>query len=77
MKMRIHVTEPRALDRLARTLARAGCVVERSSHDVVEVGAPSQLLDEAPPSRETELELRFFLRAWESENPGVRARLLT
>ena len=72
--MRVYVSDPRALYSLSTALLDAGCLVARTSPHGLEVHAPWKV-DDADATDQTELELRFFLRAWEDVHPGVAAEL--
>jgi hypothetical protein len=73
--MKIRVSDPSAVDDLVTALSESECVVSRTDADSIEVGAPWQIFDSVQPKRQAELELTFFLRAWEARHPGIATTL--
>lgn len=65
MAIRVAISDPALLSGLTATLARNSCGVRAVSDRVFELTA------HADGDVETQVELEFFLRAWQNANPGV------
>jgi hypothetical protein len=74
--MQIEISDPAYMDSLRAHLQRAGCPSERRSEEVVEVLV---LRASDAPMSESDVRLKIFghLREWCSDNPGVKANLLS
>jgi hypothetical protein len=64
--MKVHLSDSSFLGHLMDDLLRGGCIASRVEADTVVVKHP-----DAADAREAQLELHFFLRAWEFRHPGV------
>ncbi|MBD0328508.1 MAG: hypothetical protein ICV64_00160 [Thermoleophilia bacterium] len=67
--MRIRINDPTAADELLAALAAADCVAERTDDDAVEVDVRWADGDH----RQAEIELSFFVKAWQAQRPGLVA----
>lgn len=74
--MQIEISDPAYMDSLRAYLQHAGCPSERRTDEIVEVRV---LWSPDAPMTETEMRSKIFghLRAWCSDNPGVKANLLS
>jgi hypothetical protein len=72
MTLRIDVNDEQLLDDLMAALARHGCLTNRIGPATFRVVCPR-----ARDSREAQLEVGFFVRAWQAHHPGVEAVLTT
>jgi hypothetical protein len=74
--MQIEISDPAFMDSLRTYLQRSGCPSERRSEEVVEVLV---LRTTAEPMTESDMRMKVFghLREWCSDNPGVKANLLS
>jgi hypothetical protein len=66
----VHVNRPELVDDLMRALRRSGCTVRQTSPWSCSV-RHMQAADE----REAQVELAFFLRAWQTRHRNARALL--
>jgi hypothetical protein len=69
--MRIRLNDPGAAPDLVDALAAADCVAEPTEDGVVKVDVPWASAE--GDERQAEIELCFFLRAWEAQRPGLVA----
>ncbi len=67
--MTIRFSDPRIADDLLEALGAADCIAERVADDTVEVEIP--WVERADDRRQAEVELVFFVRAWEAQHPGL------
>ncbi|HEY7207148.1 MAG TPA: hypothetical protein VH416_02815 [Gaiellaceae bacterium] len=70
--MRVRLSDADYLPRLERSLRAAGCVPFKLDGETIHVAHP-----EAADPVEAEVELHFFVRAWQLEHPAVEALVLT
>jgi hypothetical protein len=70
MTLRIDVNDEQLLDDLMAALARHGCLTNRVGPATLRVVCPR-----ARDAREAQLEVRFFVRAWQARHPNVEAVL--
>ena len=68
--MKLELSDEKLLGELMNTLVRHGCLADRIAPNVCRIVYPR-----AWTAREAQLELRFFLRAWQTNHPGVVAVL--
>ena len=68
--MRIDVEDEQLLADLMAALARNGCLTNRTGPSTFRVVSPR-----ARDVREAQLEIGFFVRAWQARHPGVEAIL--
>jgi hypothetical protein len=67
--MRVVVSDPALADDLLGFLRRAHCNAERLGRDTLAVTLPDPI-----PEETARRELEAYLRVWQSQHPGVRAR---
>ena len=72
--MRLVLSHPELAPDLVQALNETDCVAARAGSHTVEVFAP-WLLEGGDPAH-ARTEVLFFVRAWASGHPGVRATLL-
>jgi hypothetical protein len=74
--MHVEISDPAYVDSLRAYLQHEGCPSERRSDDVVEVLV---LRTNGAPMSESDMRMKVFghLREWCSDNPGVKANLLS
>jgi hypothetical protein len=72
--MKLRISHPHLAPALVQALNETDCLAARTALDTVEVYAP-WLLDGGPTAH-AEAELLFFVRAWGSEHPEFRAKLV-
>jgi hypothetical protein len=70
MAMRLELSDEKLLGELIGVLARHGCLADQIAPNVCRIVYPR-----AWTAREAQLELRFFVRAWQTNHPGVTAVL--
>jgi hypothetical protein len=70
MALQLELSDEKLLGELMTTLARHGCFADRVAPNVCRIVYPR-----AWTAREAQLELRFFVRAWQTNYPGVVAVL--
>jgi hypothetical protein len=70
MTLTLELSDEKLLGELITTLARHGCLADRVAPNACRIGYPR-----AWTAREAHLELRFFVRAWQANHPGVEAVL--
>jgi len=70
MALKLELSDEKLLGELMNTLARHGCLADRITPNVCRIVYPRTWT-----AREAQLELRFFLRAWQTNHPGVVAVL--
>ena len=70
MALRLELSDEKLLVDLMGALARHGCLANQVAPNVCRIVYPR-----AWTPREAQLELRFFLRAWQTNHPGVKAVL--
>jgi hypothetical protein len=70
MAIKLELSDENLLEELMSTLARHGCLADRIAPNVCRIAYPR-----AWTAREARLELRFFVRAWQANHPGVTAVL--
>jgi hypothetical protein len=70
--MRVRLSDAGYTARLERSLLAAGCVACKLDGSTLEVTHPG-----AEDAVEEEVELHFFIRAWQLEHPDVEAMVLT
>ena len=70
MTLTLELSDEELLGDLMGTLARHGCFADRIAPHACRIVYPRTWT-----AREAQLELRFFLRAWEANHPGVVAVL--
>jgi hypothetical protein len=70
MTLRLELSDEQLLGELINALARQGCLVDRIAPNACRIVCPR-----AWTAREAQLEIRFFLRAWQTNHPGVDAML--
>ena len=76
--MRIRLSTPEVADDLVAALRTADCLAARTSGETIEVGFPWHVLDGSRyDAHHARAELRFFLRAWLIDHPGVHATVMT
>ena len=74
--MQIEISDPAYMDSLRAYLQQEGCPSERRSEEVVDVLV---LRTSEAPMSESDMRMKIFghLREWCSDNPGVKANLLS
>jgi len=70
MALKLELSDEKLLGELMNALARQGCLADRIAPNVCRIVYPR---DWTP--REAQLELRFFVRAWQAKHPGAIAVL--
>jgi hypothetical protein len=70
MAMKLELSDEKLLGELIGVLARHGCLADRIAPNACRIVYPR-----AWTAREAQLELRFFVRAWQTNHPGVTAVL--
>jgi hypothetical protein len=70
MTLRIDVNDEQLLADLMAALARNGCLTNRIGPSTFRVVSPR-----ARNAREAQVEIAFFVRAWQVRHPGVEAVL--
>jgi hypothetical protein len=70
MALKLELSDEKLLGELMNTLARHGCLADRIAPNMCRIVYPR-----AWTAREAQLELRFFVRAWQTNHPGVVAIL--
>jgi hypothetical protein len=70
MALKLELSDEELLADLMGTLARHGCLADRIGSHACRIAYPRTWT-----AREAQLELRFFLRAWQANHPGVVAVL--
>lgn len=68
--MRVELSDSACLSPLVDDLLRGGCLPTRVDETTLEVFHPY-----ASDAEEAQIELAFFLRAWQSAHPGVQLTL--
>ena len=72
MALRLELSDERLLGDLVGMLAHHGCLADQIAPNACRIAYPR-----AWTPREAQLELRFFVRAWQANHPGVKAVLST
>jgi hypothetical protein len=72
--MKLLINHPELAPELVSALNETDCLAARTTRDTVEVFVP-WLLDGGNTAH-TATELLFFVRAWASQHPDFRARLI-
>ena len=70
MTLRLELNDERLLGELIKMLAQQGCLVDRTAPNACRIGYPRTWTP-----REAQLEIQFFLRAWQANHPSVDAVL--
>lgn len=70
MTLRLELSDERLLGDLIHALARHGCLADRVTPTECRIVYPRAWRPD-----EAQLELRFFLRAWQANHPGAVAVL--
>jgi hypothetical protein len=70
MAFKLELSDEKLLGELMNALAGHGCLADRVAPNVCRIVYPR-----AWTPREAQLELRFFVRAWQANHPGVVAVL--
>jgi hypothetical protein len=70
MALRLELSDEKLLRDLIGMLARHGCLADQIAPNACRIVYPR-----AWTPREAQLELRFFVRAWQANHPGVEAVL--
>jgi hypothetical protein len=70
MTMKLELSDEKLLGELMGVLTRNGCRADQIAPNVCRIVYPR-----AWTAREAQLELTFFVRAWQANHPGVRAVL--
>jgi hypothetical protein len=70
MAMKLELSDEKLLGELMGVLAHHGCLADRIEPNVCRIVYPRTWT-----AREAQLELRFFVRAWQTHHPGVTAVL--
>jgi len=70
MALKLELSDEKLIGEMMNTLARHGCLADRITPNVCRIVYPRTWT-----AREAQLELRFFLRAWQTNHPGVVAVL--
>jgi hypothetical protein len=70
MTLRLELSDERLLTDLIAALARHGCLADRIAPNSCRIACPRSW-----SANEAQLEIGFFLRAWQSRHPGVTAIL--
>jgi hypothetical protein len=70
MTLRLELSDERLLGELIHALARHGCLADRIAPNACRIVHPRAWTPD-----EAQLELSFFLRAWQANHPGVVAVL--
>ena len=68
--MKLELSDEKLLGELMNTLARHGCLADRVTPNVCRIVYPRSW-----SAHEAQLEIGFFLRAWQARHPGVSAVL--
>lgn len=68
--MKLELSDEKLLEELMGVLTRNGCRADQIAPNVCRIVYPR-----AWTAREAQLELTFFVRAWQANHPGVRAVL--
>ena len=68
--MKLELSDEKLLGELMNALARQGCLADRIAPNVCRI-----VYSRTWTTREAQLELRFFVRAWQANHPGVTAVL--
>jgi len=68
--LKLELSDEKLLGELINTLARHGCLADRIAPNVCRIVYPRTWT-----ACEAQLELRFFVRAWQTIHPGVVAIL--
>jgi hypothetical protein len=70
MAMKLELSDEKLLGELMGVLAHHGCLADRIAPNMCRIVYPRSWT-----AREAHLELRFFIRAWQTHHPGVKAVL--
>ena len=70
MALRLELSDEKLLEDLMKALADQGCLSDRIAPNACRIVHPPTWT-----TREAQLELRFFVRAWQANHPGVTAVL--
>ena len=72
--MKLLISHPELAPALASALSEADCVATHIEGDTLEVLVPWHL--DGGSSRQAATELLFFVKAWASDHPAFRAKLI-
>jgi hypothetical protein len=70
MALRLELSDEKLLGDLIKALAHQGCLSDRIAPNACRIAYPQTWT-----AREAQLELTFFVRAWQANHPGVTAVL--
>jgi hypothetical protein len=70
MAIKLELSDETLLEELVNALVQHGCLADRIAPNVCRIVYPRSWT-----AREAQLELRFFVRAWQANHPGVTAVL--